>query len=912
MNLCQPHYIEPRTGSHHFDLCGEWELTYKDKEASEPLDLNWNIKTKVPNSIYWSLYEANILPHPYKNCNSREYYWVDEKVWYYRKSFVLSRKQNYGRAFLCFDGASYYTRVWINGHLIGTHEGMFGGPIVQAEKHLNFDGQNEIMVEIKACGFGNKEIFHKRMNRPFIAPWHVTRDNISGNGDFMVLGLWQSVRIEFLPIYHLSRPYLTTQAIENDNANIHLSVEISNEEVNELAGVKNDDRYTWAYANGLTGRKTNKQVALHIEISEKTSGENVFSSKDNINLMDYPGSCIDPKYYEFQFFNKEFQICHPSLWFIHDMGEPFLYMVSLSLWVDGKMIDKLSFDYGIRTLSLEASAGEQYRSRWGKFQFRLNGRNFFLKGMNWMPMDILYRFSRKEYRWMLEMAKNAGIQLLRVWSGGGLPETNDFYEICDELGILVWQDHFIANAETPDWPHDVLESQMVMNLCRIRNHPSLGVHCGGNEFNAYAPGNAASMFVIERNIQDYDPLRPFIRTTPDKGSAHIYRDMEPIWYRHLYGQLPFIAESGIHSFPNYRSIYPLISKDEANMPLPNLQDIKTVREQFPNLLNHIAEYHPDRIPRMQARASQICDLKGITLKELCEASQVAAYEYYQVMIQAVRGNYPVTVGIMPWVFNRNWTTVGIQLVDGTKQPTASYYAVKNAYRPIDAIACLPHLTYAPEENIQFPVKVINEFGQDISSALLYVQILSPQFELVHEEKHYINSESIFQSTSFRLPNNFEETFFFIRIVLMFDEIKISENVYHPKCLNRLRDNEFRIACRTEPQPNFFFDKGPWLKTQIQQGPQSTLDIRLLSKERSDDRVNVAVLVDNVSNVPAYPVIIEVVPEGLLFVANDNFFYLNGREHKKIELEIFNPNGIDSNNISIIFQAWNSQLGIIDI
>ena len=127
----------------------------------------------------------------------------------------------------------------------------------------------------------------------------------------------------------------------------------------------------------------------------------------------------------------------------------------------------------------------------------------------------------------------------------------------------------IANTvSTQGWPQEILESQEAMNIYRIRNHPSLAIHCGGNEFNPYSYGNAASMFIIDRTIRTLDPARPFHYTTSDKGSAHVYHDMEPSWYRHLYKQLPFLAESGIHCFPNFKSLKQLISEDECQNILP--------------------------------------------------------------------------------------------------------------------------------------------------------------------------------------------------------------------------------------------------------------------------------------------------------------------------------------------------------
>lgn len=198
-----------------------------------------------------------------------------------------------------------------------------------------------------------------------------------------------------------------------------------------------------------------------------------------------------------------------------------------------------------------------------------------------------------------------------------------------------------------------LKEQVCLNLYRIRNRPSLALHCGGNEFNPCSFGNASSMFVIERNIRDLDPSRPFKRTTPDMGSAHIYRDMEPARYRRCYGQLPFVAESGIHSFPSAKSLRQLMSAVESARPVDNMMD-DSFRRTHPELLNHFTEYVPERVPRMLARASAITDIASAGIEELAEATQMASAEFYQIMSQSMRENYPVTGGLTmspsAWMF----------------------------------------------------------------------------------------------------------------------------------------------------------------------------------------------------------------------------------------------------------------------
>ena len=917
MKLNQPYYIEPRSGDRHLDLRGVWDYTFRDSEAVCPSALDWNLTTQIPNSVYWSLYESGLLPHPYKACNSKQYNWVDEKIWYYRKKFTLKPSQQQELAYLCVDGAAYYTRLWVNGTLIGEQEGMFGGPFAEVGEYLNFNGENEIILEIKACNFGVKADFDpwnpEGKNRA-IVPWNIARDSHTSTGDFIVLGLWKGVRIEFLPRIHLSRPYLMTKKADCNSAELALQLEITSGAVQELSpyyGYTDDCySYTRAYDAGLTGAVLPEQVQLEIALYEKDSGTCVLEQNETVSLMDYPNSRIDNRYYECQFFETELTVPQPRLWYPNGLGTPSLYTVKIILKSGAKTLDIQTFDFGIRTITVKRAKGTRYRTRWEDFWFVVNGQEIFLKGINWMPVDFLYKTSREDYLWALELAKDAGVQLIRVWSGGGMPETDTFYQLCDELGLMVWQDHLIANTvSTQGWPQDVLECQEAMNLYRIRNHPSLALHCGGNEFNPYSYGNAAAMFVIDRTVRTLDPGRPFHYTTADKGSAHVYHDMEPSWYRQLYRQLPFLAESGIHCFPNYKSLRQLVSAEECEKILPDLSH-PSFAENFPELLHHFTEYLPKRIPRMLARASQIADAKNFRLKDICEATQIASCEFYQIMIESMRENYPVTVGIIPWVFKRAWTTVGIQLVDGMGDPTAPYYYMKNSYQPLHIFVRLSHLTFAAGEKVCFPVSVLNENSAVIPEAEAELQIFTPDLKLYAAKKQRIaltQKQYLHEvmAVAFEIPPEFEEKFFFVRAVLKEGSRLLSQSIYWPKCLQIMRDPKMYELYRSEPQPNFKFDRGPWLKDQVTRSSPARLVCKNLTVSKTGNRVSIDLEVDNCSGTPAFPVRIDSVEPETLCAASDNFYFQNAGETKQIHLEIWNKNPALT-ALTLEITAWNAK------
>ena len=915
--LISPMYIEPRQGKKHFPLDGEWDFAWTDSLCEQPDEIRWEHKTQVPRSVYWSLYEAGILPHPYEKCNSKQYAWVDEKVWYYRKTFFLPGPYRTDRSFLCVDGAAYYTRVWVNGHCLGDHAGMFGGPVAEIQSFLRFGEENTIVLAVRSCDYGG-DLPPYRFKSPenqAIVPWNVVRDGHTSNGDFTVLGLWRPVRIEFLSRAHLARPYLTTESVTDGAARLHLQVELVQPELPELTPPKDYEEdiyqgYTFAYSSGLADAFRRESVQIAVELREKETGRLACAKTEEINLLDYDRLRYDPDQWEANFIDMDLPLDRVRLWNPVGLGDPFLYSVTIALLQNGGELDRLQFDYGVRTLKLARTAGKRYRARWDSFQFVVNGRRFFLKGVDWMPVDFLYREEEKEYRWILEAVRDAGIQLIRVWSGGGYPESDIFYRLCDELGILVWQDNFIANMDTPNWPQDVLQEQVRLNLYRIRNHPSLALHCGGNEFNPYSFGNASSMFVIERNIRDLDPSRPFKRTTPDMGSAHIYRDMEPTWYRHCYGQLPFVAESGIHSFPNAKSLRQLISAGEFARPVDNMMD-DSFRRTHPELLNHFTEYVPERIPRMLARASAITDISSAGVEELAEATQMASAEFYQIMIQSMRENYPVTGGMMLWVLKRSWTTVGIQLVDGLGDPIPPYYYVKSAYAPVSAVISLPHLIYAAGEDVPLALSVINESGRRLSDATVCLEVYSSRLETVcHREYEVTIGKDQYRTPiaeeSFSLPESFRERFFILRASIYQGGALLQQSVYWPKCLRRMEDEAFRESYRAAPHENLVFDKGPWLKESIQEAPKAVLrcESKTLFAGRADGRSRFLLRMTNRSDVPAFPVRLQVGNDGCVQNVSDNDFFLPPGESRELRLDILDRSGRNQ-SYELGISAWNA-------
>lgn len=368
MKLNQPYYIDRRNGYRHAELDGAWDFFWSDEEVESFLNQSWPYRATLPNSVFRCLHEAGVLPDPYVGTNSKQYRWVDQKIWYFRKMFTVDTDQRDSHAYLCFDGVAYYSRVWLNGALLGDHEGMFGGPVCDVAEHLIFGGQNELVVEIKACTYGIQGGYDGRNHRgekTQIVPWNIAKDTESSTGDFSVLGLWNRVRLEFVNKYHISRPYIYTKSIESDRAELYLEFELFDGRNAELKPYSGYTEPGFLNPNdmGITGRCIDDTVDVHITVNDPETGKTVYEATDREALLDYSGTLIRK-----HFVTKSFFIESPKLWYPIGLGDPFLYECSIELYHNGVPCDKLTRNIGIRTFE----ARPTIRSRSGsKVAFRM-------------------------------------------------------------------------------------------------------------------------------------------------------------------------------------------------------------------------------------------------------------------------------------------------------------------------------------------------------------------------------------------------------------------------------------------------------------------------------------------------------------------------------------------------------------
>jgi beta-galactosidase/beta-glucuronidase len=546
------------------DLDGEWRVKPCDAEAHlKDFDLNsWMLKSwgsegltqkwfredadrsdwltlRVPGTIQSSMIEIGLLEDPFWNTNTydelvehgepRDVPWhfrktrIEQAEWWYAKEFSVEEGDLSTSWTLFFDGVDYSASFYINGAPLGSAAGMFGGPEYDVSRLLR-PGTNQIVVRV----FPPPPTWYGTLKGNPGWGWHY--------GHLISVGLWQSVGIVETPAVRLAAPFVSTAEFDGDGAPATVAVQF--DVVSDVAApVDRTVAVTVTQPDGSTIGGVATVLAGH-----GTSR-----------------------------FRADVEIPRARAWWPAGFGDQPLYRVDVA-FADGSA-PSIGSEFGIRTIEMTQQAApvseEDYR-----WQFVVNGVPLFIKGTNWCWTDPTNGPGRSP-RVFLEAAADAGIQMLRAW-GGGIIESEEFYELCDRMGILVYQEfpYSWGPPDGPDTDLGVLDDQVRRVVISRRNHPSLIMWGGGNE-NEAPFGADEGLFLVGRRCRQYDSSRPYHRTDPWGGSAHNYRVFhhgEPMdsGYRSI--ESVFYGEFGLPSMPNRRSTERMIAAEELDHFPPTPED----------------------------------------------------------------------------------------------------------------------------------------------------------------------------------------------------------------------------------------------------------------------------------------------------------------------------------------------------
>lgn len=868
----------------------DWEFAHSPLEADGVAPTlatgaaeSWH-RAQAPGSmVQWECYLAGIgensengAPgHPYIGANSVDYRWTAQATWWYRTRITAGElESDAARAELVFDGVDHDAWVWVDGVLVSDHQGMFGGPVLDVSAWLDDRADHEVVVGLRPVGAGQgKEIGWGTKGR-VIKPETFCR--WVNNPDLMTCGIWQPVRLVQTGRYRLERPRVTSALAADGSARLRAEVEVLRADVTaDLHWVQRhgevppvwDSRYLEADAWSAVDAPDAVDAEVVVTVRDP---DGAIVAEAPIALDAAPGRV---------WADVEITIDEPRLWWPNGLGPDGaaeLYTVSFEL--SGPARDRLEVRTGLREIDWEASGGPRLADHWFGWQSRINSVAAPLRGMNWSPSDVL-RQDRTRTRHLLQLMRDAGVQMVRVW-GGGLVETDDFYDACDELGLLVWQDFPInTHYDCSEIPLDVWEQQVVWIIERLRNRASLAVWCGGNEFDPYAPENAAVVGIAERTITDLDGTRPFVRSCSDPGDVHPYLECDTTWYLPMYRQVPSISEWGGHTLPTRATLSEILPADELERPLDSLlsSDPDAFGSSHPALRHHWAEFQPDRVPRMLNRARIFDDLSQATFDQALEAIQLGAAEIYQTIITDFSAGDTECRLLMPWVYNRAWPSVGMQAVDHSGHPTLGYYAIRRGYAR-DAIVIRPaHEALAPGEALRFAAgRVRGATSRDMTVAV-YDQSLR---ELFRDRVEQSAGAGSLQTVTVDLPDGTDAA-----IIVATDDA--DSGVQHVRVIRvsaSLSDPAERSAYRASPQTTAHFMAGS-LRAAAE-GTPTTLSWSVDEAEAIDvDATVLVVTVENTGDAPAAFVSIDSADPLRVLVPEDNGFWIEPRATRRIAVSV---------------------------
>lgn len=626
------------------------------------------IAATVPGAVQLDISKAEGYPDFMVGDRWKLFRWMEDEHFMYRAVFPRPAIGDGEELYLVSNGIDYSYQILLNGHEIHSHEGMFA-PVDLRIDHLLRDGGNVIEIILdkvpKSHPFPEDQTQADACAKPAVGygwDWHPR---------LIPLGIWDETGLELRKsrrIVSFSTDYILSQ----DLCTAHISVQTRCKDADGLI-------LEWSLRDP-DGCETLRQEVL--------AGSDIHATLDS-----------------------------PKLWWTHDHGAQALYTSTLRLRDrDGNILDTKDCTVGFRRVRLvmnegawdEPSTFPKTRSN-APIQMELNGRRIFCKGSNWVSADIFPGlWGQERYEELLVLARDSHMNLLRVW-GGSAANKDSFYEICDRMGLLVWQEFPLACNAYPDDSHylTVLEAEARALIDRIKPHPCHAIWCGGNElFNSWSGMDDQSLPLRMLGSLCYtlDPLTPFIPTSPLKGMGHGHYAFR--WH----GEEVFQWMKASHFCAYTEFGVPGISPKEV------LERIIPAEELFPPKPGTAWQDH-HAFKAWGDNPESWLDLgtvehyfgKAADLDELIRYSTILQCAGYKCIFEEARRQKPYCSMALNWCFNEPWpSAANNSLVVYPCIPKPALEAVGQSCRPVLASASFDRFQWTPGEEFRCTLWILND------------------------------------------------------------------------------------------------------------------------------------------------------------------------------------------------------------
>ena len=639
-------------------LCGYYNYTpILERSMETGAELQGVIQpvpARVPCSVYEPLIDGGIIPDPYFECNSRLCEWVAARFWVYETEFIAEKTEG-ARRRLVFEGLDCKCDIWLNNVLIAHSDNMYVPVYAEADGLLR-PGANKLKVmfynapdEMGQAGYTSKV---KTQKARFYYKW-----------DFCArlpqIGIYRPV---YLEQYYASAHGFDIRTDMHGGLSVRFAYDCTGQ-----GGAECRARLTQG-----------GQAVLERTLSLKESGAARFTAK----------------------------IKDVKLW---DCDNPVLYRLALSFESGGMETFTREFDVGFKTLKVMQNEGAAENAP--PYLFELNGKKTYIKGVNLTPADMLYgRITKSRLEKLLADVKNVNANLVRVW-GGGFIESEDFYDICDRTGLLVWQDFIQSSSGIDNHPSGDKEftakfmDTVKAAVAQKRNHACTAVFCGGNEIAEgpeRKPVDESNKLIerVARYVRGACDVH-FVGTTP--GGARFAAEIQAPEDNHdVHAPWLYLGDPGHYGYANsLRCLFHGEFGCNAMSPLVSLQKFLS-----PENIG-VFSYSQNPVWRHHGGFWDTCardkGMFGDSIKDvgdMIEASQFVQAEALKYIVEADRRGAFYNGGVMVWCFNEPYPNVSNQsLIDYYGERKAAYYQIKKCFEKNYASLTYEKLVYAPGEKL---------------------------------------------------------------------------------------------------------------------------------------------------------------------------------------------------------------------
>lgn len=635
---------------------------------------------------------------------------VECRDWWFAKSFEVPAAWQGKRLTLRFDGIDYSGTVFLNGMSLGHHKGMFGGPELDVTTLIHYGGTNELVVRIDQA----PQSWNGLLKGSPGFGWHY--------GHLISMGIWKDVWLTAEPAISIADPYVATRSIEAGEAKLRIEYAV----------------------NSRLARQASVIVAGEIRRQGAEADEDEHPLRFRNELV---------VGYGLSKWRTEMTIPDPAVWWPLGYGDQSLYSLTLELSQPNEQdsqvpeasevsemsdvqesanaqvcLDTAELTFGIRTIEMRPLPGSLPEADY-RWQFVINGVPMFIKGANWCWPDPMLEQQEAKYERLLELARRANVQMLRAW-GGGIIEPDFFYRMCDEKGIMVYQEFPFCwgPMDAPQTDLYVIDSQVTRTVKRLRNHPSLIMWGGGNE-NGPHGGADEGLFLAGRRCRQFDPSRPYHRTDPWGGSVHnwnVYHGGEPLDAATRAMPSVMMGEFGIPSMTNRSSILKYMP-ETALGEFPPTEESRGWKAHF----HQFSLKDPIKVMRYGAYGPITSWDAYIAYSQTAQGESI---RYTADMQRAGAG--ATTSGFWYYKFTDLFPGHSWAVVDYYGTPKLSYYRAMQACRPQSAFAVYEKIDgWLPGESFTASLYAANETMEEIPHAKVSAVLYSSRLQALWSQRY---------------------------------------------------------------------------------------------------------------------------------------------------------------------------------